>query len=301
MPSRFTAIWYPIAVNNVNKYLWAYWTKDKYVIVNDNGGIIKEQEEYGGRADKKNIYGEIPFLTSRFNLVINDPWIGGANDLVQANINIETMLTNMNQSHRFNSFKQPVAFGNSDDIKKIKVGPDYVVKISTQPNVDQQTDFKFVDFAIDFQNSFNAIKANIDTISQFYGVNINWEISGSPSGFSLIVKNMDLLNDWEDDIGFCRDWEKELFRLERLVYETETNKIFPQKKISVNFADVQFPIDPAEERAQWDWEIKNNFATPIDFLRTKDKDATAEELEARYEKNKEFNAQPESGLFGITE
>ena len=120
-------------------------------------------------------------------------------------------------------------------------------------------------------------------------MSLNWELQGSPSGFSLIVKNIDLLDNWEDDIEFCIEWERDLLELEKHVYKIEKAKTLPQNDLSVNFQDVQFPIDPKEKREQWDWDIKRNYKTHIDYMQTLDKDASEEDLKRKYTDNKKIN------------
>ena len=272
--------------------LWYYWSDENFVILNDMGNPVKDQEKYGGNPEGQNPYGEIPFSFFRFNNVIDDCWIGGSDALVNANLNIDIALSDLNWLHRYASFKQPVIVANAEDLDKVKFGYNNIIKMT--PNSDptgQNTDFRIEDIQADFKNSFYLIQKNMDLISMTEGVNLNWELKGTPSGFSLVVKNMDLLADWEDDIDFCRDWEQDLFEKEKLIYETDTNNSFPGKELSINFAEVKFPVDPKEERAKWDWEIKNNFATHIDYMKSQDPDATEEELQKRFEQNKEINSQ----------
>jgi len=288
----FKAIMYKLSVDHHDSYdeLWAYWDDERFVIVNSNGVPIKEQEAFGGVADMKNPYGEIPFAFLRFNNIIDDCWVGGAYDIVNANWNIDIAMTDLNWLHRYASFKQPIVIANASDLGKIKWGYDQAVFMTPNDNPQgQAVEFDLLDLEANFENAFYLIQKQMDMISMMSGVNLNWELKGAPSGFSLVVKNMDLLMDWEDDIGFCRQWERSLFEKEKIVLKTDAKRTFADKEISVNFADVKFPVDPKETRDQVDWEIENNYSTGLDYMATQDQDATEDELKSKRDENKKYN------------
>ena len=292
--SKFKAISYLVGYDEKSSHdrLWAYWDDENYVIVDDGGTPVKNQEMYGGRADKKNPYGEIPFAFFRFNNVIDDCWVGGAFDLVNNNWNIDIAMSDINWMHRYAMFKQPVIIGNPNDLSKVKFGFNEAVMMTRQDSPQgQQSSFDFVDLQANFENAFYIIQKELEMISLLSGVSLNWELKGTPSGFSLVVKNMDLLMDWEDDIDFCRQWERDLFDKEKLVYETDAKGTISDTEVHVNFADIKFPVDPKETREQTDWEIKNNYSTGIDYMRTQDQDATDEDLKKKREDNAEYNGE----------
>jgi len=121
---------------------------------------------------------------------------------------------------------------------------------------------------------------------------MKWELSGhAESGFALVVKNIDLLNSWQDDIEHCRRWEREIFKKEKLIYEKDTGKSFPAKDLHVDFAEVRFPVNPKEERERWEWEFSHKISTPLDYLKAQSPDTPEEEIKKRLEENAKLNGE----------
>jgi hypothetical protein len=131
-------------------------------------------------------------------------------------------------------------------------------------------------------------------IGNMYNVNIKWSIDGSaPSGFSLLVQNIDLLESREDDIEYAESYEKEIYDViqvqddilglgNKLPVRDKNNKLY------VDFQEVNFPVNAAEEREKWDWEIEKNAKTIVDYIQS-DQGLTDEEAMERYEENKKIN------------
>ena len=285
---KFESFWYPLGLDTVDE-MYVYWDAERYLILDNQGSQVKDQEKYGGRSDKKNIYGEIPFVFVRKGIVIDDIWDGGDESITNLNLNINLALTDLNWLHRYNSFKQVVIISDNDSLEKIKIGYNQAILLRTGDEGGQQSSASFLDLQADFVNLFSFIKSQLDLFCQTKGISMNWELQGSPSGFSLVVKNMELLNNWQDDIEFCRDWEYELFEMEKLIYEKETGQKFNFSDFKVNFKDVKFPVDTKDERENWQWKFDNNLATPIDYMKENDVDSSEEDIKKRYEENKLFN------------
>ena len=296
--SKFIKMWYPVNYDGFDE-LFVYWDAEKYMILDNAGNPIKDRDMKGkGREirewfkvkpNNENIYKTIPFAFCRFDKVIDNPWSGGGDDIVNANEQINLALTDLNWLNRYQSYKQLVIISD-DSSDKIETGYDKVIRLRpSDNNSGQSVGATVLDLQANFTENFAVIKNQLDLLAKTRGMSLNWELQGSPSGFSLIVKNIDLLENWEDDIGFCTDWERDIFEIEKVVYTIETAKSFPETKLSVNFQDVKFPNDPSEERKNLDWGVENNYMSVLDVMRRNDKDATDAELRTKYEENKQIN------------
>jgi len=274
------AIMYPLGQYKKSEKLWEYWDKDNHFVFSNFGKKIKNQEQFGINNDMKNEFGEIPFAAFRFDDVIDDIRMGGAFDLVDANEMIDLALTELNYEFRWQSFKQVYVTGdNASNIMDITTEFGYNKIIKFQ---GEKTNIGTLDLQPRFLDSIEVIKFQMNTIAMNYDVSMKWELSGSAeSGFALIVKNIDLLNSWTDDIGHCRKWESDLFRKEQLVYETITKKKLPASEMHVDFSEVIFPVNPQEKRDKWDWEFQHNISTPLDYMKAESPDTPEEELKKR--------------------
>lgn len=274
------AVMYPILSRKRNEYLWEYMDAENHFVISNLGKKIKNQADYGIPDDMKNQYKELPFALCRFDDVIEDIWGGGAFDLVDANEMIDLALTELNYEFRWQSFKQMyVTAGPGTNLKEIKVEGGYN-KVLT--GVGENVNFGLLDLQPRFIDNIEVIKFQMNTIAMLYDITMKWELTGgAESGFALIVKNIDLMNSWQDDIEFCRTWEDEIFNKEKLVYEIDTDNKFPTSDLHVDFAEVRFPVSPEEKRAKWDWEFEHGISTAVDYMKAESPDTPEDELKQR--------------------
>lgn len=275
-PEEPFAIMYPIAGTGT-QIIWEYWDSEQHKAVNNWGNKVKDQADYG-IDDNENQYGELPFAFLRMEDVYDDIWQGGADDLINANEMINLALTELNFEYRWASFKQPYATAENEiNTPKLEWGYNKLVKIE-----GEQANFGVLDLSPNFRDNIEVIKTQANLIAQNYGVNFDWslEASSPKSGFALVVQNIDLLQDWQDDIDICREWEGDLLDIERKVLEVDAKKgIKVPEDIYVNYQEVKFPINQTEEDKHWEWMFKNNLATKRDWKKAQDPDMSEDELD----------------------
>lgn len=277
-PMNPEAIAYPLKTDKAMPEFWAYWDDENHFVM-DNAGIrVRNQAAFGVNEEMINPYGEIPFAFFHIRLPILDFWEGGADDIIDANEKIDLALTELNYGIRYGTFNQPYGTG-LQQTDKLKVGYNQLMAIS-----DREATLGVLNIDSKIMNIIEGIKFQIQLIERNNNLNINWGMEGSPSGFSLVVQNIDLLTGWEDDIGVCRQWERDLYQKERIVAKTDAGLTLPEK-IHVDFAEVEFPLDPAEERARWEWEWQHGLSSKLDYLKSKSPDTPEDELQKTLEKN----------------
>jgi len=250
---------YPLSTGSRAEQVWAYWDAENHFVTDANGSKLKDQSSWGVNEENVNPYGVLPFAFLHISPVVNDFWTPGAFDVVNTNLMTDLALTDLNYVLRYQSFKQIYTKGLQDaEAVSIKLGYNYA------PNIPNETEIGILDLQPRVNETTEAIKFQIQNIERNYGLNISWGMEGSPSGFSLVVQNIDLLQGWEDDKDIAKEWERDLFEIERAIYAVETRRQLPDT-FELDLAEVSFPIDKQAETSYWDWKVKNNLATYADY------------------------------------
>jgi len=133
-----------------------------------------------------------------------------------------------------------------------------------------------------------------------YGIEIELQVTDAPSGFQLLVRKIDSLENWEDCKDIYRVYERDLYQVERDVAMIEWRYELPDY-IRINFADVELPVNEEQAMAKADWLVANNLMTWAEYyVKNIDTDLTLEEAEAKIlenagkNKNVKTTAEPET-------
>lgn len=216
------------------------------------------------------------------------------NDLRDLNINIAILMIYINTLAKYQSFKQIVF--TTDDPDKIpdnmKVGP---ADILINPTKDGEGDVRVLDLQTEILKFFELVKNRIQMVLAGYGISPeNFTMSASPqSGFALKISNIGKLEAREMQLPGYLVSEKELFEVERIVWNYHTNesskKISNESELVVDFAEIEFPKSPKEKMEDANFLLTHNLITEIDLMMKHNPDLTKEEAEEQYAKNKAFN------------
>ena len=93
------------------------------------------------------------------------------------------------------------------------------------------------------------------------------------------------------DIPTWREWEKERYEIDRSVIRTHTGKDTGER-YSVDFAEIEFPKSPQEERAELDWKLAKGLISREDLFRHFNPDISDEDLKAKLGEVDEAKAEP---------
>lgn len=269
------------------KQIWMFWSDEKYYW-HDEDGKIEFDPNY---PDGKNPFGTIPFIEMRKESAIDEYWAEGVMDLAKANQAINVILNDLNYTIHFQAFNQ--LYGRGIDQEKadlIKTGAHKVIGLS-----EPESDLSLLNYSPQITQAKDAIKSQIEIIANSYNVNIKWSLEGSaPSGFSLLVQNIDLLEAREDDVNYAQMHEKwiyEIIQIQDKYFNLGGKLPALDKKnnLIIDFQEINFPVNQKEELSRWDWKIKNNANTIIDFIQS-DQGLSQKEAEVRYNENKILNS-----------
>ena len=96
------------------------------------------------------------------------------------------------------------------------------------------------------------------------------------SGVALRLRNQELQDDRKSDITKWRDFEMQLFELERVMVAVEEGKDAGELE-DVDFDESTEILSNQEQREKWDWELSHNLIDEADIMTQINPDLTREE------------------------
>lgn len=276
--------------------LYIAWTPAQHQVF-DQSGVTRSDL---ANAEGANPYGLIPIVWFRSEAPDGYFWNEGAQDLMNAQDAINVKLTELNQLIKMQAFSIPVIIGQAP-VGGVSVDPSNYIEIPLADSIERgQPDFKFVTPSPKIADLIEAIREDVRRIADDWGLSMSsFKLTGTAqSGLSLKVQNIRLLERREDDLTLYRSYEKELFRVMRVVHNAHAQKKLPEDaELSVNFAELDFPEDPAVEDQRWVTRISQNVASRAQWLMAIDPDIkTEKEAIERLKEIKKVNDQTRGGL-----
>jgi hypothetical protein len=120
------------------------------------------------------------------------------------------------------------------------------------------------------------------------------------SGFSLKISNIGKIEARQAQLNMYRLKEHEMFEVERIIWNFHNpgKQIADDVEFEIDFAEMSFPKDPAEQVKMDEFELRHNVITEIDLIMRKNPDLDEEQAIEQWKKNKEFNqaALPQMGI-----
>jgi hypothetical protein len=179
------------------------------------------------------------------------------------------------------------------EIKKVRVGAKHPIVVENAKSDDVTPSFEYknanpliteIKDTIDWMIKLIAITKGIDPNSFLQDVK-------ATSGFSKVVDSLEEMEMRQDDIEPCRIYENERYMITQKVLEVNKPKGYKEIKgdFICDFAEIVATKSLEEMIKESEFKLKNNLITPIDLLREQNPDLTDEQLEERYNENKEIN------------
>lgn len=270
--------------NKVNDNWYMYWSDEEYYWYVP-GTSKRKADPSGLYEDMKNPLGVMPIVEMRKDLSVEEYWLDGAIDLVMANQNININWNSLNYAIHYQSFDQPYITG-IDDNARLEVERDHT-KLWRAP---EGTSYGILGFNPKLMETTEAIKAQMQIISSTYHVSLDWIDQAQPaSGFALIVRNMDLLEEREKAVQRYRVYEKKIYEVHQALSMFKGAVELPEADLSVDFEEIHFPLERAEEREDLEFKYKWNLSTPLETLKADNPDMDEKQLLEKYEYNKKIN------------
>jgi len=246
--------------------VYAYWSADEHYLIHQNGSIesINDQDV--------NPYGTLPFTICHRYPYTTDFIRNGADDILNANLMVNMLMTELGLAMRLQALGQPVITG-VDQMSQVSLGVDKPMVLP------EGADFNFVSPGGDLAKYIDSIRFYVDSVAYNNNLKVKWSVGRESfvSGEALKMAEIDLTEAIKGDYQMIwRSVEQQRFETDRQILATHGINI--TEDFSVDFTEPRFPLTSTEERAQWDWEWANNLSTKEDYLRKYNPDASEEEI-----------------------
>ena len=271
-----TAITYPVIQpvedsSRAEELTYAYWNKEKYMLTEENGKVISEI---------RHNYGVLPFVFTHRENQTDSFYVEGANDLINANEHVNIAMTEMQLGLRFQMFGQPVMTG-AEMGNNQRTGSDVTLELPEGSTYD------IVAPAGNVEGVIENIKFLVELVAQNNHLWVTWSEQGGevPSGISLMIKDLERTEDYQDDLALWKMYEEDFYRVEKQIAR---NLNLP-KDLGLDFKEPEYP-KAVQDQILWDkHRLELNLIDEVGLLMEKNKDLTQEQAELIIASNKQRN------------
>lgn len=276
-PLNPSAITYPLMnpvddISNDAEQKYIYWDKDVWAI-KDEDGVIEDSFEHG--------YGVLPFVFTHRENQIDSFFVSGANDIINANEHTNITMTELQLGLRFQMFGQQWTTGEMPNNQRM--GSNFIMELG------EDNSFGIESPAGDLTSVIESIKFQIELVAQNNHLWIQWSEQGGevPSGVSMMIKDLERTEDYEDDLGLWRMYEEKIYEVERAV--AKANGVNLPEKFGVDFNEPEYP-KTVQDQILWDkHRLEMNLTNEAELLVEYNNDLSIEEAEAKIATNKDKN------------
>ena len=280
-PYRPQAIVYPMMhghadLSDTDDLMYAYWDSELHIKFDDNGNIIEEIQHN---------LGVLPFVFSHREEQLDSFFVEGASDLVSANEHINITMTEMQLGLRFQMFGQPVVTGLVSDNANVRAGSDEILTLPEGSNYD------IVSPEGNVRDVIENIKWQIELVALNNHLFVTFAQSGGevPSGISLMIKDLERHEDFIDDKELYRQYEKDFYKVEYALSQTNNLGLPEPSQFKVDFSEVEYPMTTQDKIMLNEYKLKHNLTTQAELLADENRDLTIEDAIQVIADNKSMN------------
>jgi len=280
-PYRPEAIVYPMMhghadLSDTNDLMYAYWDSELHMKFDDNGNIIEEIQHN---------LGVLPFVFTHREEQLDSFFVEGASDLVSANEHINITMTEMQLGLRFQMFGQPVVTGLISDNANVRAGSDEILTLPEGSNYD------IVSPEGNVRDVIENIKWQIELVALNNHLFVTFAQSGGevPSGISLMIKDLERHEDFIDDKELYRQYEKDFYKVEYALSQTNNLGLPEPSQFKVDFSEVEYPMTTQDKIMLNEYKLKHNLTTQAELLAEENRDLTIEDAIQVIADNKSMN------------
>ena len=273
-----TAISYPMLQpvedsSKVEKLEYAYWDAKKYVHMDEDGVILNEIPHE---------YGVLPFVFTHRENQTDSFYIEGANDIVNANEHVNIAMTEMQLGLRFQMFGQPVMTG-AEMGNKQRTGSDVTLELP------EGSTYEIVAPQGNVEGVIENVKFLVELVAQNNHLWVQWAEQGGevPSGISMMIKDLERTEDYQDDLALWKMYEEDFYRVEKQIASTFGVQL--PEKLGLDFKEPEYP-KTVQDQILWDkHRLELNLINEVDLLKEYNNDLTQEQAELIVASNKQRN------------
>ena len=273
-----TAITYPILQpvedsSKIEKLQYAYWDAEKYVHMDEDGDIM---------AEIPHTYGVLPFVFTHRENQTDSFYVEGANDIINANEHVNIAMTEMQLGLRFQMFGQPVMTG-AEMGNNQRTGSDVTLELPEGSTYD------IVAPAGNVAGVIENIKFLVELVAQNNHLWVHWSEQGGevPSGISLMIKDLERTEDYQDDLALWNMYEEDIYRVERKI--ASSFGVSLPDDLGLDFKEPEYP-KTVQDQILWDkHRLEMNLIDEVGLLMEYNQDLTLEQAELTIASNKQRN------------
>ena len=259
--------------SRVEKLQYAYWDKEKYVHMDEDGTVM---------AEIPHTYGVLPFVFTHRENQTDSFYVEGANDIINANEHINIAMTEMQLGLRFQMFGQPVMTG-AEMGNKQRTGSDVTLELPEGSSYDIIAPQGNVTEVIE------NIKFLVELVAQNNHLWVTWAEQGGevPSGISMMIKDLERTEDYQDDLALWEMYEKEFYIVERQI--ASSFDVSLPADLGLDFKEPEYP-KTVQDQILWNkHRLEMNLIDEVGLLIEYNNDLTQEQAELTIASNKQRN------------
>ena len=259
--------------SKVEKLQYAYWDKEKYILMDEDGFVLDEIPHN---------YGVLPFIFTHRENQTDSFYVEGANDIVNANEHVNIAMTEMQLGLRFQMFGQPVMTG-AEMGNKQRTGSDVTLELP------EGSTYEIVAPQGNVEGVIENVKFLVELVAQNNHLWVQWSEQGGevPSGISLMIKDLERTEDYQDDLELWRMYEDDLYIVERQI--AASFGVSLPKDLGLDFKEPEYP-KTVQDQILWDkHRLELNLVNETELLMEYNNDLTQEQAELTIASNKQRN------------
>ena len=246
---------------------FVYWSNESHFKIKKSGEVIHVNDE------DINPFGVVPIVYSHLYPMLGNEFIrtGKGKMVANANLMYNVLGTQLSLGSLYATLGQSVLTGVDEstrlkmDVSKMLVlpeGANYSI-VSPSGSLDQiRQNMKFI----------------IETTADALHLKMKWgDDTSSTSGEHQRIMEVDLTEAVMADFERFRKFEKQRFKLDKTILET--NNININDEYSVDFSEPHIPASPQQEREEWLWKWDNGLASKKDWFKHYNPDFTDEQID----------------------
>lgn len=262
------------------------WTEERDGMPGRHFGINADGEKVSFNEGDINPYGIIPVCFAHRYQPIRDFYVGGAEDVVRADLALSVAAMEISLCIRLGAIGVKFVTG-VDDRSRIKIGVDSVLYLPeganfgvTGPSADINQLIVGAKFLIEQTLNNNQLRV------KFIDSHGNAE-SAEALRIQEIENHQEVQNNIED---IWRKWEADRYAIDRRIIEVQTGQNL-NPEMMVDFEEPQI-LSPSEEREMYTWLFQNKLATRQSYLLLKNPDLLPEDAQKLLQEVDEAEGQP---------
>ena len=262
------------------------WTEERDGMPGRHFGINADGEKVSFNEGDINPYGIIPVCFAHRYQPIRDFYVGGAEDVVRADLALSVAAMEISLCIRLGAIGVKFVTG-VDDRSRISLGVDRIIYLPegsnfgvTGPSADINQLINGAKFLIEQNLNNNQLRV------KFIDSHGNAE-SAEALRIQEIENHQEVQNNIED---IWRKWEADRYAIDRRIIEVQTGQSL-NPDMMVDFEEPQI-LSPSEEREMYTWLFQNKLATRQSYLLLKNPDLLPEDAQKLLQEVDEAEGQP---------